>query len=146
MRANRKVVEYYGLNKFSRLTFCRQTYFMGFFSSFHRAFCGLFNYTHQNMHMYILFKKSKIYVRTFKTLLHVSIPRSFSGNIYCSLLKLRFKTFSELLHYVNFGVAAACRVFVCVSRTVFRMSFMKLILNSVRLTHTNKDLLPQHQS
>jgi len=41
----------------------------------------LFNYTHQHMHIhththiyiYILFKKSKIYIKTFKMLLHVSI-------------------------------------------------------------------------
>jgi hypothetical protein len=39
----------------------------------------LFNYTHQHMHIYIyiytyiLFKKSKIYIKTFKTLLHISI-------------------------------------------------------------------------
>ena len=43
----------------------------------------LFNYTHLHMHIYIyiyiylfiylLFKKSKIYIKTFKTLLHVSI-------------------------------------------------------------------------
>jgi len=38
--------------------------------------------------IYIKFKKSKIYIKTFKTLLHVSITRSSSGSIYCSLLKL----------------------------------------------------------
>jgi len=64
------------------------------FLSFHRAFCSLFNYTHQHTHththiyIYILFKKSKIYIRKFKTLLHVSITRSSSGSLYCSLLKL----------------------------------------------------------
>jgi len=30
------------------------------------------------------FKKSKIYIKTFKTLLHVSNTRSSSGSIYCS--------------------------------------------------------------
>jgi len=88
------------------------------FLSLHHAFCSLFNYTHQHMHIYIythyiLFKKSKIYIKTFKTLLHVSITRSSSESISCSLLKLKFKTFSELLCYVNFGAVAACRVFVC---------------------------------
>jgi len=33
-------------------------------------------------------KESKIYIETLKTLLHVSITRSPSGSIYCSLLKL----------------------------------------------------------
>jgi len=67
----------------------------------------LFNYTHQQLHIYIciyiyvLFKKSKIYIKALKTLLHVSITRSSSGSLYCSLLKLKFKTFSELLRYVN---------------------------------------------
>ena len=32
--------------------------------------------------------QTKIYIRTFKTLLHVSITRSSSGSIHCSLLKL----------------------------------------------------------
>jgi len=44
--------------------------------------------THTNTCTYILLKKSKIYIKTFKTLLHVSIKRSSSGSIYCSLLKL----------------------------------------------------------
>jgi len=35
-----------------------------------------------------LFNKSKIYIKTFRTLLPVSITRSSSGSIYCSLLKL----------------------------------------------------------
>ena len=56
--------------------------------SLHRAFCSLFNYTHQHMNIYILFKKCKIYIKTFKMLLHVSFTRSSSGSIYCSLLKL----------------------------------------------------------
>ena len=59
--------------------------------SLHRAFCILFNCTHRQMHIYIyiymlLFNKSKIYIKTLKTLLHVSIIRSFSGSIHCSLL------------------------------------------------------------
>ena len=44
--------------------------------------------THTNTCIYILFKKSKIYTKTFKTLLYVSITRSSSGSVYCSLLKL----------------------------------------------------------
>jgi len=75
-------------------------------------------------------------IRTHKTLQHVSITRSSSGTIYCSLLKLQFKTFSELLGYVNFGVVAACLVVLCVSRTVFRMGLVMvvgLMLCSVRL-------------
>ena len=42
------------------------------------------------IYMYIRFKKSKIYI----------------------------KTFSELLRYVNFGAVAACRVFACESYAV----------------------------
>ena len=52
------------------------------------------------------------------------------------MLKLQFKTFSELLRYVNFGAVAACRV-LCVSRTVFRMSLVMVVrrvLCSVRLS------------
>ena len=49
---------------------------------------SLFNYTHQHMHTYMLFKKSNIYIKTLKTLLHVSNTRSSSGSIHCSLLKL----------------------------------------------------------
>jgi len=67
-------------------------------------------------HIYILFKKSKIYIKIFKTLLHVSITRSSSGSIYCSLLKLKFKTFSELLRYVNLVLwqhAATAQRFEC---------------------------------
>ena len=55
----------------------------------------------------VFYLTSKIYIKTFKTILHVSITRSSSGNIYCSSLKLYFKTFSELLRYVNFGAVAA---------------------------------------
>ena len=44
------------------------------------------------MQLYTLFKKSKIYIKTLKTLLHVSILRSSSGSTYCSLLKLNIKT------------------------------------------------------
>jgi len=95
---------------------------MKIFLSVHRAFCSLI--THQHIHIsthahtharthtytYILFKKSKTYIETLKTLLHVSITRSSSGSMYCSLLKLQFKTISVLLGYVNFGAVAACRV------------------------------------
>ena len=73
-------------------------------------------HTHVYIHIYILFKKSKIYIKTFKTLLHVSITRSSSESIYCSLLSLWFKTFSELRPYVNFGVVAACCGFMWVVR------------------------------
>ena len=43
---------------------------------------------HIYIYIYILFEKSKIYIKTFRTLLHVSITRSSSGSIHCSLLKL----------------------------------------------------------
>jgi len=45
-------------------------------------------YTYIYIYIYILFKKPKIYITTLKTLVHVSITRSSSGSIYCSLLKL----------------------------------------------------------
>ena len=45
-------------------------------------------HTHTYIYVYILFKKSKMYIKTLKTLLHVSITRSSSGSIYCSLLSL----------------------------------------------------------
>ena len=53
------------------------------------------------MHMHIFFKKSKIYIKTLKTFLHVLITRSSSGSIQRSLLNLKFKTISDLLRYVN---------------------------------------------
>ena len=49
-------------------------------------------YTPQLMHLCIILKKLKIYIKTLKTLLHVSIIRSSSGSTYCSLLKLQIKT------------------------------------------------------
>ena len=77
----------------------------------------VYSVTHTNIYIYIyiLFKKSKIYIKTLKKLLHVSITRSSSGSILSSLLNLKFKTFSELLRYVNFGALVACHVFVCES-------------------------------
>ena len=69
-----------------------------------------------------------IYIKTLKTLLHVSITRSSSGSTLCS--------FSELLRYVNFGAVAAILRFLCVSRTLFRMSLVMVVcrvLCSVRL-------------
>jgi hypothetical protein len=52
--------------------------------------------THTNTCIiYKVFVKSKIYIKIFKTLLHVSITRSSPGSIYFSLLKLQFKTFGE---------------------------------------------------
>ena len=68
----------------------------------------------------------KIYIKTLKTLLHVSITRSSSGSILCSLLKLQFKTLSDLLRYITFGAVAACRV-LCVSPTVFGMSLVMAV-------------------
>ena len=97
---------------------------------------SVFNYTHQHVHIYVLFKKSKIYIKTLKTLQHVSIIWSSSGSILCSLLKLQFKTFSELLFYVNL-VMWQHVMFLCVSHTVFRMSLVMVVrhmLCSVRLT------------
>ena len=50
---------------------------------------------------YILFNNSRIHIKTLKTLVHVSITRSSSGSILCSLLKLQFKTLGDLLRYIN---------------------------------------------
>ena len=88
----------------------------------HGAFCSLFNYTHHHVHIYIyiytLFKKSKIYIKTFKTLLHVSDHTIILREHILFLAKVIIKTFSELLLYVNFGAVAAYRVFVCESYAV----------------------------
>ena len=51
------------------------------------------------MHIYSLY--IYIYIKTLKTLLHVTIIRSSSGIKLCSLLKSQFKTFSDLLRYIN---------------------------------------------
>ena len=45
---------------------------------------------------------------------------------YIKKTKKQFKTFSELLRYVNFGAVAACRV-LCVSRAVFRKSLVMYV-------------------
>jgi len=68
--------------------------------------------------LFILFTKFTIYIKTLKTLLHISILRSSSGILYCSLLKLYIKTIRNLLHYIHFDDVAACRVFVCASYAV----------------------------
>ena len=88
-----------------------------------------------------------MYMKIFKMFLHVSITRSSSGNIYCSLLKLQFKTFSELLRYVNFGAVAACCV-LCVSRTLFRMSLImdvRRVLCSVRLAQSQTEPVSRYE-
>jgi len=74
-------------------------------------------YTHKLMHLYIyisiyiyiniLFKKFKVYIKTLKTLLRVSILRSSSGSTHCFLLNLYIKSISDLLRYINFGDGAA---------------------------------------
>jgi len=38
-----------------------------------------------HMYKYVLFKKSKIYIKTFKTLLRLSITRPSSWSIYCAV-------------------------------------------------------------
>ena len=102
------------------------------FISLHGALCSLFNYTHHHVHTHIyiyiyiythththtLFKKSKIYIKTFKTLLHVSDHTIILREHILFLAKVIIKTFSELLLYVNFGAVAAYRVFVCESYAV----------------------------
>jgi len=71
-------------------------------------------------------KKSYDYIQTLKTLLHVSITRSSSESTYFSLLKLQFKTFSELLRYVNLMLWHHV-MFLCVSLTVLRMSLIMVV-------------------
>jgi hypothetical protein len=70
--------------------------------SLHRAYWSLL-ILHTNKWTFYSIMNCKIHIKiqikTFKTLLHVSILRSFSGSIHFSLLKLYIKTISELLHY-----------------------------------------------
>ena len=73
--------------------------------------------------MYILFKKSKIYIAAFKTLLHVSITRPSSGS----------KSYN-LKHSVNYFVMLTLLRSMHNQR---RTTITKLILNTVRLTHKN---------
>jgi len=54
-------------------------------------------YTHQLTHLYIILKKFKIYIKTLKTLLHISIIRSSSWSTHCSLLKLYIKTICDVI-------------------------------------------------
>jgi len=58
-------------------------------------------YTHQLMHLCIILKKFKIYIKTLKTLLHVSIIRSSSDSTYCSFLKLYIKTICDEIHHFS---------------------------------------------
>ena len=74
----------------------------------HSEICLIYAYQLIHLYIYILFKKFIIYIKTLKTLLHVSILRSSSESTYCSLLKLYIKTISDLLRYITFGDVAAC--------------------------------------
>jgi hypothetical protein len=60
----------------------------------HTNKCTFYNIINSKIHI-------KIHIKTFKMLLHVSILRSSSGSIHCSLLNLYSKTISELLRYIN---------------------------------------------
>jgi hypothetical protein len=64
--------------------------------------------THTNKCIFYNIMKSKIQIKTFKMLLHVSIFTSSSGSIQCSLLKLYIKTISELLRYINTVITSQC--------------------------------------
>jgi len=64
------------------------------------SFGGLFN-LHPPTNALIYNIKFKIYIKTLKTLLHISIIRSSSGSADCSLLKLYIKTISDVLRYLN---------------------------------------------
>ena len=75
------------------------------------------------MHLYIILKKFKIYIKTLKTLLHVLIIRSSSGSTYCSLLNLHIKTISDVLCYLNL-VMWQHVVCLCVCRTLCRVSLL----------------------
>ena len=90
------------------------------------------------IYIYICYLRSlKFYIKTLKTLLHVSILRSFSGNTYCSLLKIYTKIISDLLCYINFGDVAACLVFVCASYTactyIYYLRSLKFTLKHLTL-------------
>jgi len=54
------------------------------------------------------------YIKTFKTLLHVSILRSSSGSIYCSLLKLHVKRLNTLLYVLVMRQHIVCMCICCV--------------------------------
>jgi hypothetical protein len=60
----------------------------------HTNKCNFYNIMKSKIHI-------KIRIKTIKTLLHVSILRSSSRSINCSLLKLYIKTVSKLLRYIN---------------------------------------------
>jgi hypothetical protein len=75
-----------------------------------------------HIYIYILYNKPKIYIKTLKTLLHVSITRSSSGSIYCSLLKLYFKNNSVIYFVMLTWCCGSMSCVLCVSRTLFRMS------------------------
>jgi len=96
----------------------RETWKFTIFLS-HRAFCSVL--THQQMHIYMLFNKSKIYNKTLKTPLHVSIIWSSSGSIHCPLLNLQFKNTQWFTSLCWVGAVAACLVY-CVSCILFRMN------------------------
>jgi hypothetical protein len=51
------------------------------------------------MHYHYVY--SKIHIKTLKMLLLVSILRSSSGSVHCSLLKLYVKIISRVLRYIS---------------------------------------------
>jgi hypothetical protein len=60
----------------------------------HTNKCTFYNIMKYKIHI-------KIHIKTFKTLLHISILRSSSGSIHYSLLKLYIKKITELLLNIN---------------------------------------------
>ena len=89
---------------------CRPTHWSSLL--LHRAFWKQF-ITHQRMHCYIVIVQN-LYTKTFKTLLHVSILRSFAGSTCCSLLKLCVKKINTLLYVSVMQQHIVCMCICCI--------------------------------
>jgi hypothetical protein len=90
----------------------------------HTNKCTFYNIMKSKIHI-------KFHIKTFETLLHVSILRSSSRSIYCSLLKLCIKTTSELLRYINpvmwqHVVCLYVRNTLCRERDYLKLVFLSL--------------------
>jgi hypothetical protein len=94
----------------------------------HTNKCTFYNIMNSKIHI-------KIHIRTFKTLLHISILRSSSGSIHCSMLKLYIK------QWVNYFVISTrwCGSMSCVCMCDWSLS-------GQGTTHIQThDMLPHHR-
>ena len=100
-------------------------------------------YTRQLMHLYIILKKFKMYIKTLKTLIHISIIRSSSGRTHCSLLKSCIKT---IVLIYNFGKEQCVFLgddrMIETCRNVYNSLFKDLALKKLTPTFNYNKMVP----